>query len=136
MLVDERCRFRAAIAAAKKRFLASEVSEDGVRPAAGALDVHRAAGVATQARVLTLRERVQLCFQFPRAGLCLEKVGLYLLVLRLKLAVLGFVFRQLRLDEPKVLAQYRRTAMLGYQSLQRTEQRIQRDHFGGLHAGS
>ena len=126
MSVDQNSRFPAAVCTAKERFLVAELAEDGVRPAAGAGDAQRPTMVAAQPRVLSGLQRVELLLKFPRAGLCVEQVRLRLCVLRLKVAVLGFLFRQLGLDEPKVLAKDRRTAVLGDQALDRTEKRIQK----------
>jgi len=127
MSVDQNSRLSAAVRAPEEGLLAPEVSEDGVRAASASSDPRRSAVVATQSGVLSALQRVELLLKFPRAGLCLEKVRLRLVVLRLKVAVLGFLFRQLSLDEPKVLAKDRRTAVFGDQALELTEKRIQ-DH--------
>lgn len=127
MSAHENSRLPATVRAAEERLLVAEPAEDGVRPAPGAGEPKRSAVVATQPGVLTPLQRVELLLKFPRAGLCLAQIRLRLRVLRLKVAVLGFLFRQLGLDEPKVLAKDRRTAVLGDQSLQRCEKRIQ-DH--------
>lgn len=127
MSVDQNSRFSAAVGTAKERFLVAELAEDGVRPAAGAGDVQRPTVVAAQPRVLSRLQRVELLLKYPRASLCVEQVRLRLCVLRLKVAVLGFLFGQLGLDEPKVLSKDRRAAVLGDQALDRTEKRIQ-DH--------
>lgn len=111
-----------ASVAGKEAFFEPELAERSLRGASAcAVDVCAATGLAGMPHVLTRLERLQLVFRFPRASFCIERARLHLFFLLLKIRVLGLVVRKLGLQEFKVLAKYRRRAMLGYQAIQRVE---------------
>lgn len=124
MSSDDLRRLPSAVQAPEQCLLVAEHAKDVMGSAAGAGEPQRPAVVATQPRVLSRLQRVELLLKFPRAGICLEYIRLCLCVLRLKVAILGFLVRQFGFDEFKSLAKDRRTAVLGDQALNRAEKRI------------
>ena len=113
--------FRAAVGTSVADPLFSEDSEQPVVPAACTDDVSPPAGVAENPVRIGIFELLKFPFGIARAVFCIVKLRAYVSILRLKIRVLAFAFRQLGLQEGKVLAQDRRRAMFGDQALQRVE---------------
>lgn len=103
---------RAACPAAVDGLIDPKAAEDGMRPGAGSGEI-RAGALGADPGVKRSRfDRLQLLLCRLRAALVLADAALKLRALRLGIAATSFKCRVLGLQEPKVLAKHRRTAVL------------------------
>lgn len=113
----------AAGAASHQGLLDSQSSEGGVGSAAGAGQVHAAAGVAAQPAWVVIGKSVQ-------PALALLRLRLGLLGLKAKIGVLALQQRDALSEQSQVIAQHRRRCVLVEQRLKFVEQRFK--HFVSL----
>ena len=126
--VDGKGADMATLLAGEQPLFDSDGVEHGVGAASGAPDIGAAAGVATDPGRLSCLQLFKCALCFPRPVFCIAKLRFKAFIFSLKLGLAGFVLRQLGLDQGNVLAKNRRTAVLGYQALQRIEQVIHNAH--------
>ena len=102
----------AAAPAAVERFLDANSPEDGVRAGSGSDEIGACALGADLSVKRPRFDRLQLLLCRLRAALVLADAALKLRALRLQISATVFKCRVLGIQEPKVLAKHRRTAVL------------------------
>jgi len=124
-------RDAAAIGAGEADEFRAEVAKDWVWAAAGSAQLIAAARIARRPRVLSVAQRLQLLFKFPRATFRLEKARLKLACFRLRLVVRALQFGCFGAQQREVLSQDCRRAVFGYQEFERLEKIAKKTHFCG-----